>query len=118
MDTDWIMIGIVIAALLYFSGYAAIGIVVGLLMLLIFTASVVFERQPGPSAGGSKVLEPIVIESTRGLPYRIPEEISIKYDRKMSEGKQWEKTQKKWGKAIGSLVGTARGDKKVEEGKK
>ncbi len=118
MDTDWIMIGFVIAAFLYFSGYAALGVVIGLLLFLVFTASVVFERKPQRTGSSASVLEPIVIESTRGLPYRIPEEISIKYDRKMSEGKQWEKTQKKWGKALGSLIGTARGDKKVEEDKK
>jgi len=115
MDTDWIMIGIVIAAILYFSGYAALGTVIGLLLFFVFAASVVFERKPQRIGNSASVLEPIVIESTRGLPYRIPEEISIKYDRKMSEGKQWEKRQRKWGKAIGSLIGTARGDKKEDK---
>ena len=115
MDTDWIMIGIVIAAILYFSGYAALGTVVGLLLFLVFTASVVFERKPQRTGSSASVLEPIVIESTRGLPYRIPGEINIKYDRKMSEGTQWEKRPKKWGKAIGSLIGVARGDEQEEK---
>jgi len=110
MDSDWLLIGVIVAAFLYFTGYRAFSVLVGLLILFIFSVSVVFGKREARYESGSNVLEPIVIESTRGAPYRIPEELNIRYDRKMGEGKLWEKREKKWGQAIGRVVRTMRGD--------
>lgn len=115
MDSDWLFIGAVIVIMLYMTGYRAYAMVAGLLIAVIFVFSAIFERQPQKAGSSSNVLEPIVIESTRGLAYRIPGELNIQYDRKMKEGAQWEKTQKKWGTAFGQLVRKARGQKQKEE---
>jgi regulator of protease activity HflC (stomatin/prohibitin superfamily) len=114
MDSDWLFIGAVIVIILYMTGYRAYAIVAGLLIAVIFVLSVIFERQPQKAGSSSNVLEPIVIESTRGLAYRIPGTIDILYDRKMKEGMQWEKTEKKWGTAFGKIIRKARGDKPEE----
>jgi len=114
MDSDWLFIGAVIVIILYMTGYRAYAIAASLLIAVIFVLSIIFEKQPQKAGSYSSVLEPIVIESTRGLAYRIPGTMEIKYDRKMSEGMQWEKTQKKWGKAMGQLIRKARGDKPEE----
>ena len=115
MDSDWLFIGAVIVIILYMTGYRAYAMVAGLLIAVIFVFSAIFERQPQKAGSSSNVLEPIVIESTRGLAYRIPGTIDINYDRKMSEGAAWEKTEKKWGKAMGQLIKKARGDKPKED---
>jgi len=114
MDSDWLFIGAVIAIILYMTGYRAYAIIAGLLIAVIFVLSAIFERQPQKAGSSSSVLEPIVIESTRGLAYRIPGTIDILYDRKMKEGMQWEKTEKKWGTAFGKIIRKARGDKLEE----
>jgi regulator of protease activity HflC (stomatin/prohibitin superfamily) len=114
MDSDWLFIGAVIVIMLYMTGYRAYAIVAGLLIAVIFVFSAIFERQPQKAGSSSNVLEPIVIESTRGLAYRIPGTIDIMYDRKMKEGAQWEKTHKKWGTALGKVIRKARGDKEEE----
>ncbi len=115
MDSDWLFISAVLVIILYMTGYKAYAVVAGLLVAVVFVLSVVFERQPYRAGSSSGVLEPIVIESTRGLPYRIPAELNIMYDRKMKEGAQWEKTQKKWGTAFGQLVRKARGQDQKED---
>jgi len=115
MDSDWLFIMAIIAIIVYMTGYRAYAVVAGLLIAVVFVFSTVFERQPQKAGSSSGVLEPIVIESTRGLQYRIPGELNIKYDRQMKEGAQWEKNQKKWGGAIGKFIRTARGDKPPED---
>jgi hypothetical protein len=115
MDSDWLFISAVIIILVYMAGYTAYATIAGLLFVVILFISLAFEKRPGKSGGSPTVLEPIVVESTRGPAYRIPQTIEIMYDRKMSEGAQWEKTQKKWGKAMGQIIRKARGDKPKED---
>lgn len=117
MDTDWLLIGLVIAAILYFSNYRVYGVLLGLLVLFIFVISVLFVGKPRKVESASNVLEPIVIESTRGAPYRIPESLEIWYEPKDSVGAQWEKRPKTFGKAVGRLIRAARGETKKKEEK-
>ena len=107
MDTDWLLIGIVIAAFLYFSGYRSWGILIAILLFVIFSVSVIFSRSSKSKepASGSNILEPIIIESTRGAPYRIPERLDIMYDPKAGMTKWWEKVGKRgYGKAAGRVL--------------
>ena len=104
MDSDWILMGIIIGCFLYLSGYPSFATALIMLLVLIFMVSVLFRKAPAVSGSGSNVLEPIVIESTRGPPYTIPGEMSILYVRKAKPRKKWESIQHKWGKGLGGLL--------------
>ena len=82
MQSDWILIGIVVAALMYFSNYAVLGMLLGAIMFFVFIVSVIVAAQPAKEPKSSNVLEPIIIESTRGPAYRIPSDMEIRYNRK------------------------------------
>jgi hypothetical protein len=110
MDSDWMLIGIVIAGIVYFSGYRTMGVLTGLLFFIVFAISVVFVREPKEAKGGPNVLEPIVIESTRGAPFRIPDELELQFDPEASEGWKWEKAASKWGKSAGKVINVGRGE--------
>ena len=103
MDSDFLLLGIVIAAIMYFAGYTAIGAVIGLLVILIFIGSAMTGQQM-KSDSSAKLLEPIVLESTRSAPYRIADDLEIWYDRNATPGKKWQKIPKKWGKAIAQTI--------------
>lgn len=75
-----------IAAATYFFGYRSLGIGIFVIMILgVFLArpkrapvTVKEEVVQGLKIKGANVLEPIVIESTRGPPFRIPSEMRIR----------------------------------------
>jgi hypothetical protein len=103
MDGDWILMGIVIGCFLYLSGYRSVSIALILLLAVIFMASAL-SRKPIEAPRASNVLEPIIIESTRGAPYTIPDEMQIFYDRKAKPRKKWESIESKWGKGVGRII--------------
>jgi hypothetical protein len=109
MDMDWALIGVVVAAFLYLSGYRLIGVVLGLLMFLVLSvATVAGASSKKAESASADMLEPIVIESTRTIPYRIPENLDIRYDREADFAPKWFKIGKKWGKAFGQVAGKTR----------
>lgn len=85
MDIDQLVLLLLICAGAYLAGYS--GLAFGLLVLtgLIFLAGGIGgEKKSYPvSAGGVRVhgaemLEPIVIETSKGAPFRIPNDMDIK----------------------------------------
>ena len=111
MDSDWMIVGIVLSAIVYLSGYRTIGVLVGLLLFMVFSVSVLVSGSGAKSGASSGILEPIIIESTRGNPYRIPEKMNIQYDPGATGGFRWEKTVSGAGKSIGKIAKKAKGEK-------
>lgn len=80
------------------SGYPSFGMVT-----MVFCSLYALLPEPKASEKEKKAdyeqLEPIVIESKRGAPYRIPEKIELKY-------KEKDKTEKDWAdNAVSGLAG-------------
>ena len=81
MENDILLYGLIISAFLYVSGYASAAVLIGGGLAAIYAASVLMasmqKKHPAPK-GGSQLLEPIVIETTRLPPYRIPAKMDIR----------------------------------------
>lgn len=74
MNSDILLFGGVFAIFLYVGGYKPLAIVLAIGVLLFAILSGRSKPAPVPRGGGSgqEMLEPIIIESTRGPQYRIP----------------------------------------------
>lgn len=81
MESDILLYGLIIAAFLYVSGYVSAALLVGMGLAGVYAVSVLAssmqKKQPAPR-GGSQLLEPIVIETTRLPPYKIPAKMDIR----------------------------------------
>lgn len=82
MESDILLYGLIIAAFLYISGYASAAILIGVGLAAVYAVSMLASSMqkaahPAPR-GGSQLLEPIVIETTRLPPYKIPAKMDIR----------------------------------------
>ena len=105
-----LVIGVIVGFLLQRAGYSALGVWVWILSLLF---ALLMGRGPAKSKKKSNVLEPIVIESTRGAPYRIPERINLTYGDKFHGGSKdtpWKMVDKTFKPIADWLGGLIKGD--------
>jgi len=105
VKTEYFITGLVIAGFLYLGGYV---IAAKWVALFCFFFWLVGLLKPKPKKSkSSNILEPIIIESTRGAPYRIPSEMTLKFKPEADQKKkEWEQATGKGligelGKAIG-----------------
>ncbi|MCD6522155.1 MAG: hypothetical protein J7K68_00240 [Candidatus Diapherotrites archaeon] len=84
-ESDTFLIMLVICGAVYLAGYRSLAI--GLLIVTVFanilTGGTKKKVKGGVSVGGitvkgAEVLEPIIIETTRGPPFRIPSKMDIR----------------------------------------
>lgn len=119
MDIDLLLLLLIISGAAYFAGYATIALAVLVLTGLFFLGG---GRSKKPSyysvpAGGVRVhgaemLEPIVVETTKGAPFRIPKQMDMRVNPKWSAYNRVEKMTFKGLGAFGRLVhGTVFGRK-------
>ncbi|MEM0372697.1 MAG: hypothetical protein QXO69_02550 [archaeon] len=114
MDADYMLIGLLIAAFFYVAGYPSIALWGAALVILVWLVSKM--TAPKPSKKKSKTLEPIVIESTRGAPYRIPSKMTLKFKpNEVPDAPMWYDAGEKGilgnlGKAIGKGLRKLAGD--------
>jgi len=109
LDMDQMLIMGAICAAVYFTGYQSLAI--GIFILLVLS-SLVMGKKPsagGVSTGGIKVsgaecLEPIIIETTRGPPFRIPSAMHIRVKPNWGGNTRYEKAMGKGLGRIGSLL--------------
>jgi hypothetical protein len=94
MNTDLLFFGVVIAGFLYFAGSRALAAFVGIGVAFIFILGQ-FEPKPKKAKAPNNVLEPIIIESTRGAPYKIPENINLWVKPKSYPEQWWKKGVRK-----------------------
>lgn len=121
MKFETLIIALVIAGFLYISGpsYAYWAKWVVILGIIAFIISNIGRKKPIAVPRG-EVMEPIVIESTRGAPYKIPEELDLWVKPKGKQKKPWWKkvTEKPpigyVGKKIGQVLGGKKEEKKEE----
>ena len=81
MDTDQLIMMGAICVIVYIAGYRAIAI--GMLILMVVASVITPTAKKAAPYGGVKVrgaemLEPIVIETTKGAPFRIPAKMKIR----------------------------------------
>ena len=114
MNTDYMLIGVVLAGFVYLAGYqTAAFYAAGFFIILWIISKLTYKK---PSAKKSNFLEPIVIESTRGAPYRIPDKMTLKFKDKASYDPPMyiEAASKgligQFGKLIGKGIGKMKGD--------
>ncbi|NYZ80122.1 hypothetical protein H0N95_02625 [Candidatus Micrarchaeota archaeon] len=79
MKADYMLIGVVIAAFFYLMGPQYHAFAIGGAALIVLAWFVSTMTTPKAESKKSKHLEPIVIESTRGAPYRIPAKMTLKF---------------------------------------
>lgn len=104
-DMDQMVMMAAVCAAVYLAGYKSLAIGIFILLLI---SSVVLGKKPTPkgvSTGGIKVkgaemLEPIVIETTRGAPFRIPDYMKIRIKPDWGANKWYEKAM---GKGLGRM---------------
>ena len=100
-----LMVGAVCAAV-YLAGYVSLAVGLFIIMLL---SSLFMAKKPkggGVSAGGIRMsgadmLEPIVIETTRGAPFRIPSTMHMRVNPKWGGTTMYEKAM---GKGLGRMA--------------
>ncbi len=100
-----LMIGAVCVAV-YLAGYASLAVGIFIIMLLSMLVSKEKAMPKGVSAGGIKVsgaetLEPIVIETTRGPPFRIPSYMHMRINPNWGAATLYEKAM---GKGLGRMA--------------
>jgi hypothetical protein len=112
MDADHLLIMALVCAAAYFAGYRNIALALLLIVGLIFLFGGKKEKSyysvpgGGVRVHGAQSLEPIVIETTRGAPFRIPKQIDMRIQPKWSAMDLMEKAS---GRGAGSLAKLAHG---------
>ena len=77
MRFDHLMMGAVIGAFLYLSGYRGIAFAVWIISVFLLFSDVKLGAPSKAKPKGYEMGDPIIIESTRKPPFRIPEEIKL-----------------------------------------
>jgi hypothetical protein len=116
MDTNALMFGLVAAAFIFIAGYAlwAVILCVGVIGYSLVTGTR-SEKAPAGAGRPSNMLEPIVIESTRGPPYLVPPSINL-WVKPDSWPQGWyEKAVRKGIGRIPRIVGMKLGGEKIYE---
>jgi hypothetical protein len=115
MDKAVPLVVLIIGGFLYIGGYPTYGVYAMIAGGILFVLSS-FGGGKKPAKAKSDVLEPIVIESTRGAPYRIPDDMTIWLKANGTPSRPWwEKVTKKGPIAeLGSGIG--KGLKKMRGG--
>lgn len=122
MKLEVLLIAFVIAGFAYLSGYVTYAYwiaILGFIFFIISGVSSAAKKKPKKAAvPRGEVMEPIVIESTRGAPYRIPEDMEIWMNPNAKPGRPWwAKVSGKgpiahFGKKLGQLLGGGKKEKK------
>ena len=111
MDFDQLMLMLLICGAAYFAGHATIAI--GLLIItgLVFLAGGTKQKKqyyPVPGGGvqvrGAEMLEPIIVETSRGPPFRIPAKMDMRVNPTWSALTLVEKATYKGAGAVGKLI--------------
>ena len=121
------LIGLVLMGILYLLGsaYHTLAFYGAAAVVILWLVSSV-QHKPSADKKKSPYLDPIVIESTRGAPYRIPEKMTLKYKPEASpSAPMWAKASGSglgdWlGKSIGSMLrkATTKPEEKKKDGDK
>ncbi len=108
MDVDQLILMGAICAAVYVTGYTSLAIGI---FLLVFISNVILgnnapKKPKGVSTAGVRVkgaemLEPIVIETTRGAPFRIPSNMHVRVKSNWG-GNTW--YEKAMGKGLGKMA--------------
>lgn len=122
MKLEFLLISFVIAGFVYLSGYVTYAYWIAILGFIFFIISGVSAKKKPKKAAvpRGEVMEPIIIESTRGAPYRIPEDMEIWMNPEAGIGRPWwAKVTSKgpiahFGKKLGELLGGKK-EKKEEK---
>jgi hypothetical protein len=92
LEFDQLLFMGAVTAAVYLAGYQ--GIAIGIFIIMIFSSLVSGAKKAeavpagGVSVHGAQMLEPIVIETTRGPPFRIPSDMKIRIKADWS-GRTW-----------------------------
>lgn len=85
MDIDQLLILFAVCAATYFAGYHTLAIGLAMITGIIMLIGGAKKSKPpqvvpvgGVRVRGAEMLEPIIIESTRGPPFRIPKDMDIR----------------------------------------
>jgi len=100
-----LMVGAVCVAV-YLAGYTSLAVGIFIIMLLSSLVMGKKKKTAGVSTGGIKVsgaemLEPIIIETTRGPPFRIPSSMNMRINPKWGATTMYEKAM---GKGLGRMA--------------
>lgn len=122
MRFETLVVALVIAGFLYISGppYAQWAKWVVIIGVIAFIVSNIGRKKPTAVPRG-EIMEPIVIESTRSAPYRIPKELDLWVKPKGSQSKPWWKNVtgsgifSYTGKKIGGALSGGKKEEKKEE---
>lgn len=99
MDSDYFLIGVVVAGFIYLIGEKIPAIYIGSFFAVLWIVSKFFEKKP-TKAEKSNILPPIILKSKRNAPYRIPAKMKLEY--KPDEYEDYPR----WGSATGEgLIG-------------
>lgn len=82
MKTDYMLIGIVLAAFVYLIGFPVFATYSAGFIILMWAFSKM--TAPKKSKKDENILDPIILQSTRGAPYRIPSKMTLKFKDKAS----------------------------------
>lgn len=77
MDTDNMLIGLVLLGFAYLIFHTMLAVYAAVALIAIWTVGAMQPKKADKKK--DKFLEPIVIDSTRVAPYRIPDKMTLKY---------------------------------------
>ncbi|MCD6414638.1 MAG: hypothetical protein J7L23_03340 [Candidatus Diapherotrites archaeon] len=102
MDTDQLLLLLVVCAGAYLAGYRGLAIGLAIITGLVALAGGTKKSRKyqtvaigGVNVRGAEMLEPIIIESTRGAPFRIPSDMDMRINPKWSATNLIEKATQK-----------------------
>lgn len=107
MDSEQMLLMGAVCMAVYLAGYQSLAI--GIFILLVLSSLVAGRKAPtakgmsmgGVTVKGAETLEPIIIETTRGAPFRIPSKMHVRIKPKWG-GRPW--VEKAMGRGIGRMA--------------
>jgi len=98
MSKLFILLISLVTGFLIYSKNSAIGFLIILFSLIGFLSTYFSKKENKAKSKDYKIVEPIIIESTRQLPYKIPSKMNLTYSPNAKQRKPW------WKKATGKGI--------------
>ncbi|MCD4740348.1 hypothetical protein K8R43_04100 [archaeon] len=111
MDLDMLLLLVILGGLTYYSPYQWAAYIIGAIILLVFLVGGTNSKKQdyripvgGVRVHGAEMVEPIIIETTKTAPFRIPKSIDMKVNPTWKALSQLEKMSYKGGAGLARFV--------------
>ena len=98
MSVKLILIISLLVGVFIYPENSAIGFLIVIFSLIGFISILFSKKETSQKASGYKIAEPMIIESTKQLPYKIPSKMSLTYSPEAKQRKPW------WKKVTGKGI--------------